>query len=253
MVFLDYKEKDDKVKNGIKTYLWGESYWKNYQFSSNRLNQFHEETFRDFAKFFILSPRDLAPCLNCRRGFRQYIQLPEFDIEVFLNTRSLDKFTYLLHNKVNHKLNVETKKYSIVDESLKTISTDEAYVNCFWLWIEMIAFNYPADIDLLNRDFEGISKFEIGSSEDKELRQRMKTYILFFDLLKNYIDRNSPLHLRWTSAYFILTPSRFTFSSRTQLLKWIFEMQNLSGYNRHRSFITMMEQLHPCRSTHTHP
>jgi hypothetical protein len=149
------------------------------------------------------------------------------------------------------------------------------YERVFWQWIETIAFNFPADIQLINY-WNGTSKdkfaFPDGTEQAKELQSRLNTYILFFDLLKNFIDRQNPLFRKWIQAYFTHTPSMMTFSCRTRLLQWVLEMQKACGYQDDRfykkankntcrknkmvfindendySFISMLEELHPTRA-----
>jgi hypothetical protein len=159
----------------------------------------------------------------------------------------------------DYKDNVDNRnsRHDYVSESVTP------YERLFWLWIETIAFNFPSDIQLADY-WNGTSKNKFSSFTDKskqgkELKMRLKTYILFFDLLKNFIDRSNSLHERWIKAYFRHTPSPMTFSSRTKLLLWILEMQKACGYDcdflekneaerKNNSFVRMLEDLHPTRA-----
>lgn len=105
----------------------------------------------------------------------------------------------------------------------------------FWSWIQSIAFNFPGDIQIL--DFwSGNNKssrpytYSIDSTHGIELSNRLRTYILFFDLLKNIIIRESFLFNKWINAYIMNTPTPMTFSCRTKLVEWINIMQNECHY-----------------------
>lgn len=148
------------------------------------------------------------------------------------------------------------------------------YERIFWMWLQTIVFNYPADIQLIDY-WSGKSEnkftFEDGSAKQEELQQRLKTYVLFFDLLKHFIDRESPLQVKWIQAYVTNPPTPFTYSSRTNLLEWLLQMQkdcggidpldivadvglvqtsnqssvnNISNY----SIVEFLNQLHPIRA-----
>lgn len=265
---------DDRNKNGIKPYIFGKFNWLFYHLFGNDLNNFDEDTFAHFVQFILESPKDLVQCVHCRKSIREYLRLPEYNICTFMKSHSLNDFVYLIHNVVNRKLFKDQEKSDIL--AIYEQDPFPGYEYNFWKWIENIAFNYPADIQLLDYtygayDMKGtgansassdgasastigasaqISKYAISSPEDVELRRRMKTYILFFDLLKNFIRPSEPLFEKWLNAYFQNPPTPYTFSNRTQLLKWIYEMKKLSGFTRpEESFACMVEYLHPTRST----
>lgn len=280
---------DDKKKNGIKTYTWGEWYWGILKHKATRFEEYDTSEFKNFLHFFMTSPQDLLPCRHCRKSFAGYLELPEYDIDMWVETNSWTDFIYLIHGVVNrklgkvqppscfsksnfsshcaspcayckqdcHSLNKRSERSERFEKAEKSEKSYEVY---FWKWIFSIAWNYPADIQLIeysfvqsdcgNADQERISKFTKGSKEDIELRKRMKTYILFFDLLKNFIDRDSPLLNAWLKAYIENPPTPYTFSSRTALVEWLFGISKIAGYHdKNKSFMSLLEEFHPTRST----
>lgn len=243
------KNDDDKVKNGVKTYIWGNFYWYMWHLMAQNLNNFDSE-FAEFVKFLMLSPQDLLPCMHCRKSFESFTKMEPYDIEMFIKYHSLPEYVYIIHNAVNRKLNKEQQQSDIIKQYEHLQNMD--YENYFWLWIHTIAFNFPADIQFIDYWNDPLEKHKFTFPDDsvqaKELKKRLKTYILFFDLLKNFIDRRTPLFQKWVNAYFQYTPTPFTFSCRTQLLSWIHKMQQACEFNANESFVDMLEELHPTRA-----
>jgi hypothetical protein len=272
---------DDRDKNGIKTWIFGEFYWDNWHLICYIMNN-HLQSFRPFVSFFMNSPKDLIPCMTCRKSLAEFMQRPKFDVNMYIDSQNLPIFLYLLHNTVNSKLdsrifesNIMKNTESIMnmfervhmhsDPGLLTLKKqlNNWYEFKFWSWIQSIAFNFPADIQLIaywnNKCFDKkllsssskktnlndtitltpptptpstpFNTFQIHSTQGKELARRLRTYVLFFDLLKNIIHRSSDLFLKWSSAYIHNTPTPLTFSCRTKMLEWLNSMQNACHYN----------------------
>lgn len=244
---------DDRSRNGIKTYSWGDKYWKVWHCMACYLNNFDGTQFYNFNKFLMVSPEDLLPCVQCRKSFGRFIKMPEYNIDIFLKSHSLPDFVYLIHNAVNRKLKKKQQGTEVLKDTCSSeIDSNYSGLNpiLFWAWLQMIAFNFPSDIqiaDYWSGSANGPFTFPNDSEQAIELRHRLKTYILFFDLLKNFINRDNPLYTKWTKAYIQNTPTPYTFSNRTNLLEWLFTVQHCAGYGK-GSFISMMENLHPIRS-----
>ena len=460
---------DDKNKNGERMFISGNIYWLMWHTSAQELNNYDHD-FENFIEFLMLSPRDLVPCVHCRKSYRNFVKKPCFNVKTFIKSHSLPVYVYLIHNAVNNKLKRALVKSCIIDlykhkrsnalcnlcdhrecdgldlvndlneydgssqskvnlsseyerhqnvkylensdglnvksirgkkdiydydnlkserrdrkeiineaNELRLKDSDEMYLlhynnnlpcyndndriinavdDCinadddsiddniddddidddnidddniddddidddniddddidddsinavddkinrdnskinildyidydseqykicdlnneykickqnnnnkvcnidneetnyetnFWSWLKIIAFNFPADIQLGDY-WECKSpykfKYKDGSMKSNELKTRFKTYIIFFDLLKNFIRRDSLLLKRWIAAYIKNTPTPYTFSSRVQLLLWLFKMKSECGYYN-GSFISFLEDLHPLRST----
>ncbi len=364
---------DDRKKNGIKPEFWGSVYWEHWKTMSIVLNNFSPEL-ENFVRFVMQMPKDIVPCLPCRKGAKVISSSSEYNLEVFLQAKCLPEYVNLFHEAVNHKLGkplyghpprqsllrylgqkespITTGTLDICDPDHPDYSVEEDFKpltleNCFgggdksppcppfeggrippltprergepplspreasgmsgseskgfrrdvprfnesssrggkggihpplfWSWIRSIAFNFPADIrldDYWNGDLEHKFTYPDGSDQQMELQRRLNSYITFFDLLNNFIDRGSDLYRRWSKAYILNTPTPMTFASRTQLLGWIFKMHKACGYRfpchtctdtsatttggsdhdaqavleQEQTFVEMVEQLHFTRS-----
>src|SRR5262249_10299742 len=84
---------DDLQRNGLKPYDWGPSYWTIYQSWSFLLPQ--AATHPLLLEFFFLTPRDLFPCVHCRRHFREYCST--VSVRRFIDADRLPEFWYLVH------------------------------------------------------------------------------------------------------------------------------------------------------------
>ena len=247
---------DDKKKNGIKTFIFGKKYWFNINYLSNQLNEFDSTYFADFVKFFFSSTQSLIPCQHCRKSVKGHLKKPEYDICIWMDTRTLPQFSYFLHNAVNSALGVKPEDSQIM-MNYENVS-EEKYEEMFWGWIIYLAFNFPADINFTDY-WNGISTSPFGSytqnsKEGVELTKRLKAYVTFFDLIKNFLPRDSKLLDNWIQAYTNRTPTLITFSSKTKLLAWVFEMAREchmkfdTAPKTTDSLISFLNQLHPTRS-----
>ena len=226
---------DDLQRNGLKTYDWGKAYWSVYQCLSYLLPA--AGTHPLLLEFFFLSPRDLLPCVHCRRHFCDYTDSKQYRMRTFIQCGKLPEFWYLVHNAVNLRLKKPLVKF---DQVMPQFATEpRLWERYFWYWLETIAFNLPADL-----------QYPLAQNEHQaELRRRLKTYVLFFDLLKNVLPENSSLAHCWARSYIAQPPSVLTFTSRVHLLRWLFDIQKRCGYRTQRSFIDMLNELQPVRST----
>jgi hypothetical protein len=208
-------------------------------------------TLRAMSRVLLLAPSDLLPCQYCRRSFQRYVRLPDYRIDMFLNGGKLEEFVYLVHNKVNRKLGKPLAPFAILDIYRGADNMAHLTAMHFWMWLQAVAFNYPADLQL-QKFWLGESRcrfgFPPGSSQAVELRQRMQTYISVIDMLRHYLPPESALLVPWCIAYIAHTPSPWTFACRTNLLRWVFEMQQACGCGQ-GTFVHLLEELHPMRSS----
>lgn len=273
---------DDAVKNGVRTYRCFDSYWmvhhslyglfdcwgeeekrKQRQSSSSsstssswspRASSKASMTTRALLRRFALSPRDLVPCVHCRSNFAGYVTRPNLRVDDYLERGQLSEHMFCIHNIVNRKAGHPVQAADILRLYRDRHTSQWLLGIHFWIWLRLIAFNYPADIQLdwSNHNTETSlvvsQQYRLGSKEDVELRRRMKTYFVVIDMLKYLLLASSDeLCRRWTLQYMLHTPSIWTFGCRTNLLHWVYTMQVACGYYN-GSFITYLEQLHPMRS-----
>lgn len=236
---------DDKVKNGIKTFIFGHIHWKIYHDLAKKFKN-SPKKFNSFIIWFYESPQDLLPCVFCRRHYKGHTKKTQHNIKFYVENRLLEEMVYFLHNGVNSTLNKKVIEYD-VNEPLN----EQEFEDYFWLWLEQIAFNFPADIQITNyltglNKISVYSNFAFDSKEAEELNQRLKRYVMFFDLLKNYIPHKT-LAEKWTTNYIMNPPNLLTFSTRTNLLKWFHQMKNACNHKK-ISFVEMLDNLHPMRS-----
>lgn len=100
--------KDPNINNGMMTKVWGPAGWLflhsvsfGYPLKIDNSNASKKIEY----KVFFESVGDILPCKYCRESYNKYIQ--EIPIDDHLNSRdALVKWLYLIHNKVNNKLNV---------------------------------------------------------------------------------------------------------------------------------------------------
>jgi hypothetical protein len=99
---------DPNLNNGMMTKVWGPAGWLflhsvsfGYPLKIDNSNSSKKIEY----KVFFESIGDILPCKYCRESYNKYIQ--EIPIDDHLNSRDeLVKWLYLIHNKVNNKLNV---------------------------------------------------------------------------------------------------------------------------------------------------
>lgn len=254
---------DDTVKNGIKTYTWGPHYWAMLHTLAHTLSRegttilecragssldIVSRTRDAIAKFVMSSPAALLPCVHCRQSFAGYIKTPDLELEPYIQAGRLEECLYLLHNTVNRKLGKPFAPTCLLKQYHGTENVQAAFHRHFWPWIQSIAFNFPADIQRTRNDKKTPFEFPADSFQTHALWERLRVYVLFFDLLGQFLPDDTPLFVRWNRAYVCHTPSLLTFACRTNLLKWVFLMQHACGYGS-TSFISLLETLHPMRST----
>lgn len=228
---------DDSKKNGLKPYVWGPSYWTMLHAWSWLLSAGDAR----LLEFFYLSPRHLLPCVHCRQSYEKFSQMPAHDLRTHIRTRRLPEYVFLVHNAVNRKLGKPLQTSVAVGQQRRFLQTWEQH---FWFWLECLAFNFPADACCpLPRAHE--------HAHAEELRQRVRTYVLFFELLKNLLPPHSSLAASWSRAYFADPPTLWTFSSRSRLLRWLYAMEQQCGHRQtdQCSFVEFLEELHPIRSS----
>lgn len=99
---------DPNLNNGMMTKVWGPAGWLflhsvsfGYPLKIDNSNSSKKIEY----KVFFESIGDILPCKYCRESYNKYIQ--EIPIDDHLNSRdALVEWLYLIHNKVNNKLNV---------------------------------------------------------------------------------------------------------------------------------------------------
>ena len=211
-------------------------------------------------EFFFLTPRDLLPCVHCRRHFRAYTDTDkdadmqteknnastsgsaEHSLRTCIEAGRLPEFWYLVHNSVNARLKKPLPAFAS-SHGMRPFQREaqQRWRRHFWFWLETLAFNFPADITY--------PLPKTNDDRERELRTRLKTYILFFDMLKNLLPPNDEFTQRWVDAYFAEPPTVLTFTLRVHLLRWLLGMQRRCGYRTRRSFVQMVNELQPARST----
>jgi len=107
----DMRCKDPNVDNGMMTKVWGPAGWLflhcitfGYPYTINPMNKDHAYK-QDYYKTFFNMVGNILPCKYCRESYNNYAL--EVPIDGFLHSRkSLCKWLYIIHNKVNKKLGV---------------------------------------------------------------------------------------------------------------------------------------------------
>ena len=99
------KEGDD---SGMQTRVWGPAGWlflhsiaQNYPWEPDKQKK------QDYLQFFKLVG-NVLPCRYCRESYQDFISEPStlLDYNVLSNRKTLTKWLYLVHNKVNKKLGI---------------------------------------------------------------------------------------------------------------------------------------------------
>ena len=178
----------------MDTRLWGPSAWKLFHLvAQNYPQKPTDEDRRNWQEFFI-SVKNILPCKYCRESFQQFME--ELNIVDFLfSRRNLQKWMWLMHNKVNAKLRKQnllktlnptfSEVYKKYDKFLTICINDNIMPG--WDFLFSIAFNYPKKITELN------SQTMISFTRFIELLPHVLpqkcSYTHFF---ANYTKHNSP-------------------------------------------------------------
>ena len=113
---------------------------------------------------FYIGLKDILPCKFCRRSYSQYIR--ELPVEQWLNSsKNMQKFTYLMHNKVNQKLRKQGLN-DRKDPDFSCVYDRYRYRNHFdekvWTFLYAIVFNFPTDdpkkVAVYHRFFETLAQ-----------------------------------------------------------------------------------------------
>ena len=138
--------------NKMDTRFWGPDGWKLLhsivEGYPSKPSISDKETYKNFFKTI----EHVLPCIYCRRSFKQYIG--EMPIEPYLkNKRSLVKWLYLMHNKVNDKLRKQglnsnpDPSFDEICRRYRQYVRDINKSNCIgmpgWDFLYSIVFNFP--------------------------------------------------------------------------------------------------------------
>lgn len=108
----------DNINNGMMTKVWGPAGWFflhsitfGYPVVIDSSNDFKKIEY----KVFFETLGNVLPCKYCRESYNNYIK--EIPIDDYLNSRDkLVEWFYLIHNKVNNKLNVQECNIPTLEE-----------------------------------------------------------------------------------------------------------------------------------------
>jgi len=101
-------KKVDISKNGMQTRVWGPAGWIFlHSIAQNYAENPTPEQKENYLNFFRLVG-DVLPCKYCRDSYKEFISEPDTFLseEVMKNRKTFTKWLYLIHNKVNYKLDV---------------------------------------------------------------------------------------------------------------------------------------------------
>src|SRR3989304_5503468 len=109
--FLSEKspEKEDNSNSGMMTRIWGPGLWVGmHSISFGYPIKPSTEQKKQYKDFFTLVA-SVLPCGYCRESYKNFIETEPtiLNDEVMLNRKSLTKWLYDLHNRVNDKLGVD--------------------------------------------------------------------------------------------------------------------------------------------------
>ena len=95
---------DFNSRNGFQTAVWGPPLWHILHIMS--FNYPPKPTEKDKQKYynFLISLRDVLPCVYCRNNFFDNLSDCDFREEVFASRDSFSRFIHRLHNQVNTML-----------------------------------------------------------------------------------------------------------------------------------------------------
>ena len=166
-------------------------------------------------KIFFKTIEYVLPCIYCRRSFKEYIE--NIPIEHYLkNKKSLQKWLYLIHNRVNNKLRKQGLNSSADPTLVEITKRYEHYVkdinrtNCIgmpgWNFLYSIVFNFP-----LNHP---VSEMETD---------RLMQHIIFFKYLAKVLPFDSVK--KKYAQYVSVTNFEHELISRTRFKKWFYNIE----------------------------
>lgn len=114
----------NNANNGLITKIWGPSMWMSFHSIAFGYPNEPTDEQKTWYKSFYENLGNVLPCKYCRISYQQFILESDtlLDDSVFENRKTLTKWTYLIHQKVNKKLGVN---YSIDYDDI--VSRYEAY------------------------------------------------------------------------------------------------------------------------------
>ena len=218
----------------MNTASWGPDGWKLlhsiaycYTYKKNE-NENHND--KNIKRFFM-SIKHLLPCIYCRRSYSKYMK--ELPIDDYLknknNKKNLFYHLYLIHNKVNKKLQ-EQGYNDKPDPSYRYVtSLYRSFVkkiNCLvgWHFLYCSIFEYPGK---------------------KCSKRRRNGYITFFNLLADFLPCRR-IRKKY-QAYLLLHPIEDYMSSRKKLGNWLHGLEQKIRGERCKPYKVRCDMVEECR------
>lgn len=126
------------MNNGLNTKCWGPPLWVSLHSITFGYPVKPTEKHKRNYKQFIVGLKNVLPCKYCRDSYTNFLK--EINIDNYLDSRkTLTKFMYLIHEKVNNKLGVPSckrptfkmveKKYESMRAKCKPTTDEERIKN----------------------------------------------------------------------------------------------------------------------------
>lgn len=192
--------------NGFKSKEWGSMFWIIYHQWTRALQQSCSSC---LLLLFFFSPGFLLPCVYCRHSYVDFVSLRENDGRRHLRKQAADRSSSLdtCLRGVHHCVNKKLDKSPASDRDVRKIYECD-WRPWFWDWLFLLALNFPLNVSAEVRE------------HDRDVSRRYRTYVLFFDALKNLIP-DERLRRGWTRVY-VRHP--LDFASRTALVASLYDV-----------------------------
>ena len=227
--------------NGFKSRVWGpQVMWPVYHGWSAE-NWLRDCGVNELVLFFLYSVGFTLPCVYCRHSSLDFLSEPGLAASRFLHDdrasrgsrasgpHRLQDLQVALHNCVNQKLGRPRWPRGRPPPDLDWRAR-------FWDWLFLLALDYPLNVSLEVREV------------DRDVSRRYRTYVYFFDLLKDLIP-DAAWRKRWTSAFLDHPPTPTTFASRSALVRWLYEAMYCRMDPAPVPFAALMERYGPMRAS----
>lgn len=185
----------------MDTTFWGPSGHKLLHSIALYCDTYNTYDLYDLSTFFK-SIGHILPCIYCRRSYQKYYK--ELPLSSFLKEKkSVSKWYYLVHNKINKKLrdqgylNTKDPKFKDVLKKYENILSKSCFIG--WNFLYSIVYHYPHDgNELSNRRYEAyVNFFNLLSLfyPVESIRKKYKEYLDSHPIEK-YLDSSESL-LKW--------------------------------------------------------